>query len=161
MYIIRGLKSEFDQNVRVLETQREITVNNVWYALKQEEMKRNKRNEEKTSKDECVREKSRNNFACYNCRMKGEHECHNKQKYFNCQGFNHKAADCKEPKRNSSQGRGFKRTSSDRERRRGYGSNEVTLKASDQAVLSVRVTTHVNTILNDRKGNGMHDDFQD
>jgi len=29
MYIIKGLRSEFDQNVRVLETQREITVNDV------------------------------------------------------------------------------------------------------------------------------------
>jgi len=49
----------------------------------------------------------------------------------------------KEPKKNSSQGRGFKRTSSDRGRRRDYGSNEVTLKVSDQAVLSIRDTTHV------------------
>jgi len=29
MYVIRGLRSEFDQNVRVLETQREITVNDI------------------------------------------------------------------------------------------------------------------------------------
>jgi len=52
-------------------------------------------------------------------------ECHNKQKCFNCQGFNHIAANCNEPKRGSLQGRGFKRTSRDKGKRRDYGSNEI------------------------------------
>lgn len=51
MYIIKGLRSEFDQNVRVLETQKEITINDIRYALKQEELRRDKRKEEKTSRE--------------------------------------------------------------------------------------------------------------
>lgn len=74
MYIIRGLKSEFDQNVRVFETQRELTINDIRYALKQEEIRRDKHKDEKTSKEEYVRkarDKSRNNYTCYNCGMSG------------------------------------------------------------------------------------------
>lgn len=41
VYIIRGLRSEFDQNVRVLETQKEITINDIRYALKQEKLRKN------------------------------------------------------------------------------------------------------------------------
>jgi len=142
--------------MRVLETQREIIINDIRYALKQEELRRDKRNEEKISKDECVRkarEKSRNNVMCYNCGLKGHtsSECRNKQKCFNCQGFNHIAANCNEPKKGSLQGRGFKRISRDRGKRRGYGNNEVTLKTSDEAVLSVRDTMHANIIQSDKK----------
>ncbi|KMQ85551.1 rna-dependent dna polymerase [Lasius niger] len=106
MYIIRGLRTEFDQNVRVLETQSDITINNIRYALKQEELRRSVKKEEKTSKEEYVRrakEKTKNDVTCYNCGMKGHisSECRNKQKCFNCQGFNHIAAECKQPKKDS------------------------------------------------------------
>lgn len=39
MYIIRGLRPEFDQTVRVLEAQKELTVNDIRYTLKQEEVR--------------------------------------------------------------------------------------------------------------------------
>lgn len=52
MYITRGLKSEFDQNVQVLETQRELTINDIRYALKQKEIRRGKRKDERTSKED-------------------------------------------------------------------------------------------------------------
>lgn len=87
MYIIRGLKSEFDQNVKVLETQKEITINDIRYALKQEELRKNNQKEEKTSREENVRrarEKSKSDIVCYNCGMKGHtsSECRNKKKMF-------------------------------------------------------------------------------
>lgn len=149
MYVIKGLRPEFDQNVRVLETQKEITIiNDIRYALKQEELRRNKRKEEKTSRDEYVRktrEKSKSDIVCYNYGMKGHtsSECRNKQKCFNCQRFNHIAADCKEPKKFAPRGRGYRGASKGRGTGRGYGQTEVTLKTTDEAVLSVRNKTQV------------------
>ena len=147
MYIIRGLKSEFDQNVRVFETQRELTINDIRYALKQEEIRRDKHKDEKTSKEEYVRkarDKSRNNYTCYNCGMSGHKssECRNRKKCFNCQGYNHIAVDCREQKRNVSRGRGISRG---RGRERSQGYNESTLKTTDEAVLTVRDRSHVST----------------
>lgn len=76
-------------------------------------------------------------------------ECRNRQKYFNCQGYNHIAADCKEPKRNISRERRFKGTSRGRGRGRGQGYNESTLKITDEAILTVRDRAHVSkTIIN-------------
>jgi len=112
MYIIKGLRTEFDQNVRVLETQRDLTINDIRYALKQEELRKSVRKEERTSKDEYVRrarEKSKNDVTCYNCGKKGHisSECRNKQKCYNCQRFNHIAADCKQSKRDVTREKGF------------------------------------------------------
>lgn len=89
MYIIRGLRPEFDQTVRVLEAQKELTVNDIRYTLKQEEVRKSMRKEEKTSRDEYVRkvrDKSRGDITCFNCGMKGHtsNKCRNKQKCFNC-----------------------------------------------------------------------------
>lgn len=133
MYIIRGLRTEFDQNVRVLETQRDITINDIRYALKQEELRRSVRKEEKTSKEEYVRrakEKTKNDVTCYNCGMRGHisSECRNKQKCFNCQGFNHIAAECKQPKRDASRGKRFRENSRGRGKGRGRGRNKITLR---------------------------------
>lgn len=50
MYIIE-LRPEFDQNVRVLETQKKLTINDIRYALKQKELRKTRRKEEKTSRD--------------------------------------------------------------------------------------------------------------
>lgn len=75
MYIFKGLRSEFDQNVRVLETQKEITINDIRYALKQEELRRDKRKEEKTSREEHVRkarEKPRNDMTCYGIELRNQ-----------------------------------------------------------------------------------------
>lgn len=111
MYIIKGLRPEFDQNVRVLETQKELTVYNIRYALKQEELRKSIRKEERMDNEQVKRagEKARYNVCCYNSGKKGytAGECRNKQKCFNCQGFNHIAADCKVEKRNTFRGRGY------------------------------------------------------
>lgn len=50
MYILRGLRIEFEQNIRVFEMQKDLTINDIRYALKQEEIRREKRKEEKTSR---------------------------------------------------------------------------------------------------------------
>ncbi|XP_011066438.1 PREDICTED: uncharacterized protein LOC105153358 isoform X1 [Acromyrmex echinatior] len=165
MYIIRGLKSEFDQNVRVFETQRELTINDIRYALKQEEIRRDKHKDEKTSKEEYVRkarDKSRNNYTCYNCGMSGHKssECRNRKKCFNCQGYNHIAVDCREQKRNVSRGRGFRGISRGRGRGRSQGYNESTLKTTDEAVLTVRDRSHrtIQETLADKEGKKLTSD---
>ena len=70
MYILRRVRSEYDPNVRVLESQRNISVNDIRFALKQEELRRIKRKEEKTSREyEAVRkvkERARTDGNCYN-----------------------------------------------------------------------------------------------
>lgn len=166
MYIIRRLRPEFDQNVQVLETQREITINDIQYALKQEKLRKNKRKEERTSRDDYVRKarkKSRSDLACYNCGMKGHtsSECRNKQKCFNCQGFNHIAPDCKEPKRGASRERGFRENWRRRGKGRGRG-HEVTLKTTDEAVLSVSDSIHVSMAqANKENEQRIHDNSKD
>lgn len=60
-----------------------------------------------------------------------------KKKCFNCQEFNHIAADSKEQKRTTLQGRDYKNISRGRGSGRGYGRTEVTLKTKDEAVLQI------------------------
>lgn len=143
MYIIGGLRPEFDQNVRVLETQRELTINDIRYALKQEELRKTRRKEEKTSRDEHarkVRDKPKNDITCYNCGMKGHKlsECRNKQKCFNCQRYGHITANRKEPKKNTSRGRALRGNSRTRGIGRNQGRGENTMKTSDERVMRVR-----------------------
>lgn len=97
-----------------------------------------------------ARDKSRGDITCFNCGMKGHtsNECRNKQKCFNCQ-YNHIAADCKEPKRYTSRGRGHRGTFT--RRGRGRGRSESTLKTVDEAVLTVRDSVHVSTELINNK----------
>lgn len=154
MYVMRGLRQEFDQNVRVLENQKELTMNDIRFALKQEELRKCKRKDEKRENEHVrkAKEKTKYDICCYNCGMKGHtsNECRNKKKCFNCQGFNHIAADCKEQKRSLPRGRGSRGTS----RGRGYGrqseKSEVSLKTTDEAVLSVRdVVSNGNALINE------------
>ena len=100
-----------------------------------------------------AREKPRNDMTCNNCGMRGHtsSECRNKQKCFNCQGFNYIAADCKEPRRSTSRGRGFRGNSRARGKGRGRGQCEITLKTSDEAVLSACDEVHVSTIQTNEK----------
>jgi len=117
MYIIKRLRQNLTSMYVFLEAQKELIVNDIRYdTLKQEELRKSKRKEEKRDDNEHVR-KAREKFKyatsyCYNCGMKGyiSSECRHKQKCFNCQVFNHIAADCKELKRNTLRGRGFRGT---------------------------------------------------
>ena len=149
MYILRGLRQEFGQNVRVLETQKDVSIGDIRYALKQEELRKERRREEKPSRDQekvrRVKDKSRNDI-CYNCGMKGHmsNECYNKLKCFNCQGFYHTSAECKEPKMNMpSRGRGYRGNSRGRSAGRGRGRSEVTLTTSEEAVKIAREESRV------------------
>lgn len=141
MYIIKGLRPEFDQNVCVLETQKELTVYNIRYGLKQEELRKSIRKKERMDNEQVkrAREKARYNVCCYNCGKKGytAGECRNKQKCFNCQGFNHIAADCKVEKR-TFRGRGYRGTSRARGFGRGREKSEITMNTKDEAVMTVR-----------------------
>lgn len=92
IYVLKGLKSEFDQNVRVLECQRDVTINDIRYTLKQEELRKEKRREDKTVKANEnvreVREISKSEIYSYNCGKKSHvaDECYSRKKCFNCQG---------------------------------------------------------------------------
>lgn len=74
MYILRGLRSEFEQNIRVFEMQKELIINDIRYALKQEEIRREWRKDEKTSRGyenvKKARDKPKSDILCYNCGMK-------------------------------------------------------------------------------------------
>lgn len=93
-----------------------------------------------------AREKSKNDITCY-CGIKGHisSKCRNKQKCYNCQGFNHIAADCKQPKEDASRGKGFRENSKSRGKRRGRERNKITLRTADEAVMSVSEGAHLIT----------------
>lgn len=60
MFILKGLRTEFEPNVRILENQTNVTINDMRYALKQEELRREKgrfeRNNESVRKVRKARE---------------------------------------------------------------------------------------------------------
>lgn len=48
MFILKGLRAEFEANVRVLKSQANVTINDMRYTLKQEEMRKEKKRENRT-----------------------------------------------------------------------------------------------------------------
>lgn len=148
MYILRGLRPEFDSNVRVFEMQRNISVFDIRFALKQEIQRRERRKKERQSRDrESVRkvEGQKGNIYCYNCGTKGHMaaECNRNKRCFNCQRFNHIAAECREPRRNQppvgrGQERNFQMGIRGRITRQHVGRSEIAMKTSDEAVISVK-----------------------
>ena len=145
MYILRGLRLEFDQNVRILENQRDTTINDVRYALKQEEARREKRKEDRTTRDQegvrRAKEKLKGELSCYNCGKRGHmsRDCYGSKKCYNCQGVGHISTDCKETRNyKSSRGRGqrggFQRKNHQREDGRGCGRGEAKMTTTEEAV---------------------------
>jgi len=112
MYVLRGLRVEFDNNVRILENQQGKTMKDIRYSLKQEEARREKRKEEKMTKEKegvrKVRDSSKKEIHCYNCRKKGHKsgECYSRVKCCNCQKTGHISSDCREVRHQSTRGRG-------------------------------------------------------
>ncbi|XP_076620028.1 uncharacterized protein LOC143341186 [Colletes latitarsis] len=148
MYILRGLRIEFDQNVRVLENQREVSMNDIRYALKQEEEGRERRKGERVQRDpEGIRKaknKPKSEIHCFNCGKRGHmaNECHGKLKCFTCQKFGHISAECKEtrnnkPCRGGKQRGGFQSRGHWERGGRGYGRREAMMKSSEETVMTV------------------------
>lgn len=157
MYILKDLRVEFDQNVRILENQRDVTINDIRYALKQEESRQENRKGERMPRDQenirKAREKSKSEVICYNCGKRGHmsSECFAKQKCYNCQGFGHIASDCKESKGyKPSRGRGqrgrYQWNHHGRDNGRGRGRSEAMMKSNDdtEAVRNVNDYLFVN-----------------
>ncbi|XP_076660881.1 uncharacterized protein LOC143364367 isoform X2 [Halictus rubicundus] len=146
MYILRGLRPEFDNNVRILETQRALTVNDIRFSLKQEELRKEKRNDDKTHREyekvRNVRDIKKNEFRCHNCGIKGHaaHECYKEKRCYNCQGYGHIAADCRIKKyHNYSQGRGIHKPNQRGTRGRVAGwyqnKKEASSRTTDESVM--------------------------
>lgn len=87
MFILKRLKAEFELNVRILESQTNVTINDMRYTLKQEELRREKGRVERDNENvRKVRESARNNVNCFKC-SKRDHfanQCH--ARCFNCNG---------------------------------------------------------------------------
>lgn len=147
MYILKGLRQEYDKNVRILEIQTNITINDIRYALKQEELRGEMRKEERWKGQENVRkvyERGKSDMECFNCGKKGHmaRECYSKQKCYNCHGFNHTAAMCKERRRNTpNQGRNYSGNTQMSHQRRPVDNRrerrEISLKAEDEIIHTV------------------------
>lgn len=148
MYILKGLRQEYDKNVRILEIQKEITINDIRYALKQEELRNEVRKDERWKSHENVRkvyEKGRNDIECFNCGKRGHksRDCYSKPRCFNCHGMNHTAAMCKEIRRNTPTPRrnhkGYAQTS--QQRRPGDNGRErleISLRTNEETIHTVR-----------------------
>ncbi|KOX76706.1 hypothetical protein WN51_11061 [Melipona quadrifasciata] len=98
MYVSRGLRPEFDPNVRVLETQRNIPVC-VWSRNPEERKKKRRLTRDRESVRKVKGQKG--DIYCYNCETKGHMavECDRDKRCFNCQRFNHIAAECHETRK--------------------------------------------------------------
>ena len=152
MYILRGLRPEYDSNIRILEIQKKISTNDIRFALKLEEhMIEMKKVEGRSFKDyeliRKVKERSRNDICCFKCGMKGHMavKCSRNQRCFNCQSYNHVIANCRKLKQNmSSMGReradGFQREGQRKYMGQDLRRKEVTMRANDEAVMKVNGT---------------------
>lgn len=113
-----------------------------WNKKKCEERREKKKKHQEVMK---IWEEQKINWSdilYYNCGIRGytSHECYNKQKCFNCQGYNHIAADCKELKRDpTSRGRrgSIQGTTRGKGSRRGHERSESTSKINTEVVLIV------------------------
>ncbi|OAD46907.1 hypothetical protein WN48_09715, partial [Eufriesea mexicana] len=88
---------EFYQNVRILENQKEAIMNEIRYALKLEEMRKEKRKEERAQKDredvKRAKDKTKNDAICHNCGKRG----HVTTECYECKEPKHYKEEEKEP----------------------------------------------------------------
>ncbi|XP_076301279.1 uncharacterized protein LOC143219195 [Lasioglossum baleicum] len=162
MYVMRGLRIEFDQNVRILENQREVTLNEIRYALKQEEERNERRRGERIQRDQegirRAKEKTNNETCCFNCGKKGHvsRECYGKVKCFNCQGYGHKSNECNETRNSKpTRGRGqrgrFQRRGHQERYGYGRGRGEAMMSTSEENVMTASERTLVNKTVRSEK----------
>jgi len=144
MYVLRGLRVEFDNNVRILENQQGKTMKDIRYSLKQEEARRERKEEKMTKEKEGVRkvrDSSKKEIHCYNCGKKGHKsgECYGKVKCFNYQKTGHISSDCREVRRQeSTRGRdqqGRHQGSYEMKRSEHGRKEETSMKTKDEAVM--------------------------
>ncbi|XP_017760138.1 PREDICTED: uncharacterized protein LOC108550788 [Eufriesea mexicana] len=148
MYILRGLRQEFDNNVKILETRRDLEINDIRFALKQEESRREKRKDVSGYREHervrNARDTVKNDLRCHNCGMEGHtaNECYREKRCYNCQNFGHIAANCKVRRNQNYHGRGTRKEFQRGQRGRSTGQNrnrtEVSLRTTDEAVLTAR-----------------------
>ena len=129
--------------------QKNISINDIRFALKQEEQRREMRKVEGRSfKDHelipKVKERSKNDICCFKCGMRGHMavECSRNQRCFNCQGYNHIAANCRKSKQNipstkSGRAGNFQWESQGKYTRQNLGRDEISMRTSDEAVMKV------------------------
>ena len=149
MFILKGLRAEFEPNVRILESQTNVTINNMRYALKQEELRREKGRVERDNESvRKVRESTKNDVNCFKC-GKRDHfadQCHARKRCFNSNGADHIAAECRTQRQFATQrgkGNGYRGNARGRGYR-GQERRERIMQTVDERVMRVRESAFVN-----------------
>lgn len=149
MFILRGLRTEFESNVRILESQANVTINDIRYALKQEEMRKERGREDRGNENvRKVREGTRNDINCFKCGKRGHYadKCRARQRCFNCNGTDHIAVECNKQRQfTTTRARG--NSYSGNTRGRGYHGQrrgERMMRTTDESVMRVSESASAN-----------------